>query len=374
MTRLFVAVLAAGLIVTPVPTAQASLSMPVAPGMLQAMDRDLGLTTDQAIRRMSSEVDAAEQEQNLRQELRDAFGGAYFDATTNQLVVGVTDAGKAGVARAAGARAVQVARSEQQLDAVKSRLDQESARAPKTLTGWYVDVAHNGVVLTVAPGAAGDARSYLAAIGADVASVDVVESSRRPRLSADLSPSEVVGGDAFNIGPARCSTGFSVRGGLVTAGHCAALTSGPLTAGGVPLGSWGGYSFPGDDYAYVRTNSDWIPRGVVDRHDGTTLGVSGQAPAPVGASICRSGSSSGFSCGTVQAKNQSINYPEGTVTGLIRSDVCADAGDSGGPWLSGSQAQGVTSGGDGDCSVGGATFVQPVGEILASYGLTLLTR
>jgi streptogrisin C len=53
--------------------------------------------------------------------------------------------------------------------------------------------------------------------------------------------------------------------------------------------------------------------------------------------------------------------------------VCAEGGDSGGPWLSGDQAQGVTSGGSGDCTVGGETFFQPVNEILATNDLTLVT-
>lgn len=61
------------------------------------------------------------------------------------------------------------------------------------------------------------------------------------------------------------------------------------------------------------------------------------------------------------------------MTGLTRTDVCAEAGDSGGPWLSGDQAQGVTSGGSGDCTVGGTTFFQPVNEILQNNGLTLVT-
>jgi hypothetical protein len=189
-----------------------------------------------------------------------------------------------------------------------------------------------------------------------------------------MAPSDVVGGDGFYIGSSRCSIGFSVEGGFVTAGHCAALTSGSLTAAnGMPLGRWAGYSFPGNDYAYVRTGFGWTPRGVVDRYDGTTVRVSGHIAAPVGSSVCRSGSTSGWHCGIVQAKNQTINYAEGTVSGLTRTNVCAEAGDSGGPWLTGTQAQGVTSGGDGDCTVGGSTLFQPVNQILAHYGLTLLT-
>jgi streptogrisin C len=68
-----------------------------------------------------------------------------------------------------------------------------------------------------------------------------------------------------------------------------------------------------------------------------------------------------------------VNYAEGAVTGLTRTDVCAEGGDSGGPWLTGDQAQGVTSGGFGDCTSGGETFFQPVNEILQRNDLTLLT-
>jgi hypothetical protein len=53
--------------------------------------------------------------------------------------------------------------------------------------------------------------------------------------------------------------------------------------------------------------------------------------------------------------------------------VCAEGGDSGGSFITGDQAQGVTSGGYGNCSSGGRTWFQPINEILRAYGLTLLT-
>ncbi len=53
--------------------------------------------------------------------------------------------------------------------------------------------------------------------------------------------------------------------------------------------------------------------------------------------------------------------------------MCAEPGDSGGSLLAGNQAQGVTSGGSGDCTSGGTTYFQPVNEILQTYGLRLLT-
>jgi streptogrisin C len=124
---------------------------------------------------------------------------------------------------------------------------------------------------------------------------------------------------------------------------------------------------------FVEVNGDWTPRPVVNDFQGNELPVAGNTEAPVGAAICRSGSTTGTRCGTILAKNQTVVYPEGAVTGLTRTNVCAEGGDSGGPWLSGDQAQGVTSGGSGDCTVGGETFFQPVNEILAANNLTLVT-
>ena len=61
------------------------------------------------------------------------------------------------------------------------------------------------------------------------------------------------------------------------------------------------------------------------------------------------------------------------MSGLSRSNACAEPGDSGGSWISGNQAQGVTSGGSGNCSSGGTMWFQPVNEILSVYGLSLTT-
>jgi streptogrisin C len=123
----------------------------------------------------------------------------------------------------------------------------------------------------------------------------------------------------------------------------------------------------------VQVNSNWTPQPLVNNYSGGTVTVAGSTEAAVGASICRSGSTTGWHCGTIQAKNQTVNYAEGTVSGLTRTNVCAEPGDSGGSWLSGQQAQGVTSGGSGNCTSGGVTYFQPVNEILSAYSLTLRT-
>jgi streptogrisin C len=111
----------------------------------------------------------------------------------------------------------------------------------------------------------------------------------------------------------------------------------------------------------------------VNRYNGTTVTVEGSQEAPVGASICRSGGRTQWQCGTIEAKNQTVNYGGGNVVyGLTRTSACANQGDSGGSFISGSQAQGVTSGGTLGCP-GGTTYFQPVNEILSAYNLTLVT-
>lgn len=138
-------------------------------------------------------------------------------------------------------------------------------------------------------------------------------------------------------------------------------------------GSFQGSSFPGHDYAWVSTNADWVPQPWVIGPEGTNVSVTGSQEAPVGSSVCRSGSTTGWHCGTIQQHDTSVRYPQGTINGVTRTTVCAEPGDSGGPFISGSEGQGVTSGGSGNCTVGGTTYYQPVNPILTAYGLTLTT-
>jgi len=89
----------------------------------------------------------------------------------------------------------------------------------------------------------------------------------------------------------------------------------------------------------------------------------------VGSTVTRRGSTTGIHSGTVQQLNATVRYAEGTVTGLIRTTVCAEPGDSGGSLYRGTVAFGLTSGGSGNCTSGGTTFFQPVTEPLSVFGL-----
>lgn len=336
--------------------------------MFAALQRDLHLTAEQARARLAGDAKAARVERRLRGTLGTRFGGAWLTPTADRVVVAITDPAKAADVRAAGATPQVVKRSEAQLTTTKSTLDSKAAAAPASVSGWYVDVATNSVVVVAAAGSADAATSFATSSGVAKDSIRVVTSSEKPRTFADVR-----GGDAYNINnSARCSVGFAVQGGFVSAGHCG--KAGDRTTGSnQSQGTFQASSFPTNDYSWVKVNANWTPRGIVNHYDGTTIPVRGSDEAAVGASICRSGSTSGFHCGTVQAKDSTVRYAEGTVFGLTRTDVCAEPGDSGGSFVSGDQAQGVTSGGSGDCTSGGTTFFQPVNEILSTYGLTLVT-
>lgn len=345
----------------------------VAPQLLAAMKRDLGVSTDQAEARVKRAAWASGVAAQLRSAVGDAYAGSWLGRDGTTLNIGITDARLAGQVRAAGAVPRLAERSVAELDGAKKALDAEATKADRDLPGWYVDVAANQVVVQALPGDADHARELAEDAGIPKAAVKVVVTKRAPRTLAD-----VIGAEPYFVnldgGQARCSIGFAVEGGFVTAGHCGAEGTQTTDRENLDQGEVVASVFPGNaDMGVVQTNAGVTLQPFVNDFDGNALPVGGSTEAPVGAAVCRSGSTTGTFCGTILAKNQTVNYPEGAVTGLTRTDVCAEGGDSGGPWLSGDQAQGVTSGGSGDCTAGGETFFQPITEILETNNLTLLT-
>jgi len=352
------------------PADEASLAQDVSPEVLHAMQRDLGLTAAQARQRLVTEALAVRTEAALRGELGGTFGGAWLSEEGDRLIVGVTTAAGAEAARRAGAEPRWVARTERELDALKAALDKGADVASKDIHGWYVDVITNSVVVLAKDAAVVNAERFIAESGAADRAVRVEVSSEQPRPMYDLR-----GGDAYYInGNVRCSIGFSVAGGFVTAGHCGGVNSSTAGFNGAAQGTVRGSSFPDNDYGWVQVNGSWASQPWVYNYAGGNVLVSGSAEAGINASVCRSGSTTGWRCGVIEAKNVTVNYNVGPVYGLTRSNACAEGGDSGGSWISGNQAQGVTSGGVGNCSTGGTMYYQPVNEILSVYGLSLTTN
>ncbi|WP_121703642.1 S1 family peptidase [Streptomyces sp. E5N298] len=350
-----------------------SSEQPASAGLLDALQRDFGLTRAEAEDRLAAERDATGIEPAARRAAGKAYGGSWFDADAGRLTVAVTsDAAPSTLraVRATGAQVRTVEHSAQRLDAAKTRVDRLDA--PAGISGWHVDQAANRVVVDVVDGerADNDVRRFVnQAREAGPVTVRTVASA--PRTFA----AGTVGGDPYYTGNVRCSIGFSVHGGFVTAGHCGRAGAAVSGWDRSHIGTFQGSSFPDNDYAWVSVGSGWWTVPVVLGW-GTVSDqlVRGSNVAPVGASICRSGSTTHWHCGTVLAHNQTVNYSDGSVVHqLTKTSVCAEGGDSGGSFISGDQAQGVTSGGWGNCSSGGETWFQPVNEILNRYGLALHT-
>ncbi|MFF2012965.1 S1 family peptidase [Streptomyces sp. NPDC058195] len=342
---------------------------PASAGLLLAMRRDLGLAEGQARRRLAAEKTATAVQQRARRAAGPSYAGAWFDPATNRLAVAVADARVSGAVRESGASVRLVRHSARQLGAAKARIDR--LKAPGGVSGWHIDPKANRVVVDVVTSAAADndVRDFVDRARA-TGPVVVRRTPEAPRTLA----AGTVGGDPYYTGNVRCSIGFSVYGGFVTAGHCGQAGASVSGWDRSAIGNFQGSSFPGDDYAWVSVGNGWWTVPVVLGWGAVSDQlVRGSAEAPIGASICRSGSTSHWHCGTVLATNETVNYSQGAVYQMTKTSVCAEPGDSGGSFISGDQAQGVTSGGWGNCTSGGETWHQPVNEILGRYGLTLHT-
>lgn len=349
------------------------------PKILAAMKRDLGLDAAQATARVAREISAGEVIKQLRTSAG-TFAGAWVSNDGNTINVGITDEASANEVIAAGATPHIVTNTLSKLEEAKEALDKLHKEQPSTfdtgngdaasgIAAWFVDVIANKVVLNALSGSTAHAKELAAQVGLADGEFEVRTVKQMPSIFATVE-----GGDAYLIGgSSRCSVGFTVGGGFVTAGHCGGVGASVTTGGGEGLGSFSGSSFPGEDMAFVSTSGGHDLRPYINGYGSGSLPVTGSNEAPVGSSICRSGSTTGVHCGQVQGTGATVNYPQGTVFGLTQTSVCAEPGDSGGSFYAGSEAQGVTSGGSGNCASGGTTYFQPVNPILSAYGVSLNT-
>jgi len=341
-------------------------------GAVDALKRDLDLSSDKAVQ-ARLDIDALATNVTRRADrIGTHYAGTWVSDDGSKVVVAVDDKSAVGAAKNTGATTVQVVdQSLADLDAVKADLDDQSDEASKNVTSWYVDPATNSVVVAATTQAAADA--FVAASGVDPASVTTTIDVARPQTASDIR-----GGDEYRKpsggGYVLCSIGFAVQGGgFVSAGHCGNAGEAVNDINNNALGTYQASTFPGHDYSWVKTNSNWAPTGQVNNYSGGNwIPVFGSTEAAVGASVCRSGRTTQWQCGVIEATNVTIHYSAGDVTGAVRMTACAAGGDSGGSVISGNDAQGVMSGVSGDCGTAGArSFYQPVNPILSQYNLKL---
>ncbi|TXH65147.1 MAG: S1 family peptidase [Lysobacteraceae bacterium] len=364
-------------------SAQAAEDRVLSPMLATAMKRDLKVSDAQLAQYFRAERIAYTRDGMVRERLGANFAGSWIerDRDGGFRYVAATSG------RAPALNGVDVRRhrySLRELQTAAASLDDVYARSADrrrlvAVQAWHVDVPNNRVVVTVGRGGLAAAVDFVARSTADAEAV-------RFLISEDMSPSllaDVIGGNEYTSGGGICSIGFAVtKGGtkdFATAGHC----GGPGTVvriGNATVGSVQAQNYPGGDMAWANVRSTDVLFAAVNRYSsGTTQTVLGSTEAAIGAALCRSGRTTGWRCGTITAKNVTVNYGNGNVRGLTQSNACAGRGDSGGSWITGSgQAQGTTSGGqlpanqNTNCNEAAPiTWFQPSNPLLSKFKLTL---
>jgi streptogrisin D len=319
-------------------------------------------------------ADASDLAARLAGLLGDTFAGSYYDSGARQLVVNVVPGDDDQVVAQAEKAGAEVREVDNSMGELRSGARTLKSQASIPGTSWAIDPRTNKILVTADRTVTGERwdrlESTVEGLGSGMATV---------RKSAGTFKTFASGGDAVFGGGARCSLGFNVTAGdgspaFLTAGHCGVAADQWSDAqDGPPVATVDQAVFPGEgDFALVTYDDPATEAPSEVNLGDRTLPISGAAEATVGQEVLRMGSTTGLADGQVLGLDATVNYPEGTVTGLIQTDVCAEPGDSGGSLFTrDGLAIGLTSGGSGDCTAGGETFFQPVTTALEAVGATL---
>ena len=266
-----------------------------------------------------------------------------------------------------------LARSEAAIDAIA---------VVDSLDSFGIDVLASrleGTELVVNVSTAADAR--VVELTGATAEIGPAEAATIDTSKAEFVDRDLYGGSAYYFQNAqygaRCSVGFN--GHVVSSGAEQFATAGHCT---LPSLALGGYfhrldqytaSTDGDDYYYnaervgkpvvssfklgggydtglvTVVSSAWNAKPAVLSWNLSQTGAPNTAqtitdgiPAVVGAPICKSGATTGWTCGTVTKVDEQISV-QGTVVNSIVANICVLSGDSGGAAVIGGAAVGITS-------------------------------
>jgi streptogrisin C len=331
----------------------------------------------------------------LRKRLGRVFGGAWIDhAHGGRLTVGVVDARAVPLVRraalAAGlpdTSATLVRHSAVQLERIADRLGRQVAEVNRIdggRLGVWVAAERNAVELDLPADRAAltPAQVRLVAMARDAyAGVLVLGGDTHTYTTAacdsqDACDPPLRSGVAIRTDGGRCTSAFPVQSQgryyVLTAGHCTEAgdrwTAGTASYGTVPIGSRAGSIFgeQGDmGLIGVADPGFWRPAALV--YPETAITSTGTAV--VGTVVCKTGSTTGTTCGTVTRTDVTVSYEEATVRGMAYATACVEAGDSGSGVWSGSTAYGIVSGGP---RFGCGMVFEPVETAVSAFGVQLV--
>lgn len=376
------------------------------PQLGDAVQRDLQLTPEQYLQEAALGQELAGFTATARAEYADVFAGAWLDRNGTP-VVGLADgAGKdaaRSAVRAAGFQVNDVAKSESELrsdlTALNDWLDTQPAEVANLVRATAIDIANNDIVLRADAAATGlQLPDFLDAARIIFAPTPLIRPRGAMHLTpvADLTaPDALFGGDAYAAmgggNALRCSLGFNATDGSgnpvnITAGHCDPNRPSPGTGTaseayvlaseglGPKIGTFTKTSLDNHDYSLIAPTVDARHRfenNGVRIPMSAPLAITGTADPVVGAPVCKSGVTTGYSCGTVNAVDQTVQVGARSLTNGFSTTICALQGDSGGTIVTGTLALGVSSASNvGDyqaCELANAESLA-VGEVPELFG------
>jgi hypothetical protein len=346
------------------------------PALVAAIARDLKLTPAQYLQRAHDAQRLAAFQTTARAKYSSVFGGVWLDGSGRPIVAiagGTAAPAARQAASAAGFAVKDVVNSEHTLHGRATAIGKWFAAQPRpvaqALRGVAIDTVNNTVAVRV------DKSAGNIALPSPFGPVRVITTlmpgsaevlHAQPVFGPGPGPA-LLGGQPYAAVAAdhalRCSLGFN---GIDAAGHVVNITAGhcnpniPATgtanasgifalhgdAIGEPLGYFAKSVLGEHDYSIVRIDPADAPRfsnNLVEVLGAPPLPITGVAAPVVGEPVCKAGSRTGFSCGTVNAVHQSVQVGDRQMNDSFSMNICALPGDSGGPVVTGTQAVGISS-------------------------------
>ncbi|MFC9996433.1 S1 family peptidase [Nocardia sp. NPDC127526] len=346
--------------------------------LITAITRDLKISPKDYLQRADLAQQVAAFAATAQRQYPEVFAGAWLDETGKAVIglapgTGAEDARKA--AQDAGFSVKDVSKSESVLRSEKNAfqkwLEDQPADVSKAVLGVAIDTVNNSIAVRAAeaglplPGFVDPARVIVMPVpptGSE--ELDVQQAA----AIAGEAPGVKAAGDGYASVAGRmslrCSLGFNGTDGAgnvvnITAGHCNPNI--PATGGanspsvheilagdrvGPQIGTFQKSVLGNQDYSIVSVNDnarDAFSNNLVRVPNAAPIAVTGVAIPVVGAPVCKSGSRTGFSCGVVNAIDQTVQVGDRLLTQSFSANICALPGDSGGPIVTGTLALGISS-------------------------------
>ncbi|MBB5914100.1 hypothetical protein BJY24_002967 [Nocardia transvalensis] len=346
--------------------------------LIAAVTRDLKISPDEYMHRAEVAQQVGAFATNAQRQFPQAFAGAWLDDAGRAVVALAQGQGSDAArksAQDAGFQVKDVAKSETVLRSEKNAFQQWLSTQPepvaKAVRGVVVDTVNNSIAVRVdkvglpMPGFVDPARVVV--MPAPPVGPELSEVAQATPVAGEQAPAPIAAGDGYASVAGKmklvCSAGFN---GLdrndnvvnITAGHCdpnipAAGTANapgmfellPGNKTGAQLGTFQKSVLDAQDYSVVAINDEARDRfsNNLVRQPGAPIAITGVATPVVGAPVCKSGSRTGFSCGVVNAIDQTVQIEDRQQTQAFSANICALPGDSGGPLVTGTMALGIAS-------------------------------